>query len=164
MSDEARKPHLRAVQHDPGVDEQRVASPRRPPHREPVEPIEHSVEEVAEAVADAEVAREGGSIYRPGPAGVRGLGEVASFGSSATFWSHLAAVLGAAAVGGLIGGLASSSWRGAAIGAGANTSLVSGIAALLGGGRLSTAVRVGYAVTALLAAGGAGYFFWKRRR
>lgn len=164
MSDEARKPHLRAVQYDPGVDEQRVASPRRPPHHEPVEPVEHSVEETAEALADAAVAREGGSVYRPAPAAIQGLGQVASFGTEPTVWTHVLAVLGACTVGAMIGGLASSSWRGAAIGAGANTSLVGLVAAFLGGQRLSTAGRVGYAAVALLAAGGAGFLLWKRRR
>lgn len=164
MSDEARKPHLRAVQHDPGVDEQRVASPRRPPHHEPVEPVEHSVEETAEALADAAVAREGGSVYRPAPAAIRGLGQVASFGTASSLGTHVLAILGAAAVGAAIGGLASSSWRGAAIGAGANTSFVGFVAALLGGQRLSTAGRLSYAAVALLAAGGAGFLAWKRRR
>lgn len=161
MREDARKPHLRAV---PNVDadEQRVVVDREAAHVEPDEPVEHQREEIGETIAAAQQARAGGGAVVPAPVG---LGQVdPRFGTAPRMLEHLAAVLVAGAVGGLIGGLAASSWRGAAIGAGANVSLLGLTASVLGGGRLSTGLRVSYAGLALGAAGLAGWFAWKRRR
>lgn len=159
MSEEARKPHLRAVP-PARTTEERVA------HREPSEPVAHAVEEVSEALGVAEQARDGGSPLPAPPARVlSGLGSTQEgFGTAPTWLVHVGTTTGAAASGALVGGLSAGSWRGAQIGGLVNVSLVGLAASLLGAGRLGTLPRILYGVLAVAAGAGAGYLVWRRMR
>ena len=151
----SKPPHLRAV----------------PTHDEPEEPVEHQVEEIGEAVAQAEQARDGGSPYTPAPAPMlreRALGALgatpSTFGTLGDLGTHALATVGAAGSGALVGGVAAGSWRGAGLGAATNVAMLGLVSAALGSGRLSTGVRIGYGVLGVASAGLVGFLLWRRWR
>lgn len=136
----------------------------RPPHlrsvpREDVEEID-----APPAIQMGAVEPEAGLPERVAP--VIGLGNMPSPAAANilnTLTPHVLATSVTAGTGVAVGWLASGELQGAAIGAGAQLTLLGLAGALFGGGRLPTWLRVTYGVVALGGAATAGYLVWQRR-
>jgi len=85
-----------------------------------------------------------------------------SFGGLPPVAVHAFAIVGAAAGGAAIGGLAARSWEGAALGALSNLTLLGFVAALFGGDRLTQPLRIGYGGIALVSTVVSGYLLYRR--
>lgn len=149
-------------------------------------PLDQARAATATAMGQAEQARDGGSANTARPQALQGLGAdepsadssdttgqvtetqpqppvTDQYGSVPMFMPNALATLRVGAGGAIIGGLSAWSWRGSIIGATTSIALFGLSAALLGGDRLPTSYRIGYAVLMLACAGAAGYAIWTRK-
>lgn len=130
----------------------------QPPHLRPVPDIEE---------IDAPPAIQMGAVEQPERvAPVIGLGNMPSpavAGALAPLGTHALAIGATGLTGAAVGYLAAGDVQGAAIGAGAQLTLLGLAGAVFGGERMPVWLRIAYGVVGLGAAAGAGYLVWQRR-